>query len=135
MVRQGDVRRPQEVPRITVRYPVASAVLEWSPPRGGRVRGDKPKRIEAEFADLSVAGALIKSPANDRLYVGARVPIHVGGEDGIIEIRNMRQVEGGVDCYYGVVFHRMSEALQAALYGAIARLRNDSRLESEWKRT
>lgn len=134
MVRQGDVRRPSEMPRISVRYQVNGIQLDWIAPKGGWLRPDKRKAVEAILLDLSVAGALIRAPENESVRVGMRIPIQLNGEDGIVEVRNIRKEDDAETFLYGVVFHRISEPLREAIYHAVARLRNDDRLKSDWNR-
>lgn len=133
LVRNGDVRRPTEMPRISMRYRVSGASLEWTPPRKGLLPSRR-RAVTAEFIDLSVVGALVKAPTNDAVFIGMRIPIRVGNEDGLVELRNVRPSDVEGFSLYGVVFHQISPDLQRAVYEAIARLRNDARLKSEWDR-
>jgi hypothetical protein len=130
MVRQNDQRRPMEMPRISVRYRVSGATLEWTPPRRGLLPGRR-RSVEAELLDLSVTGALIQAPDHPGLTVGFRIPIRIGNEDGMVEIRNVRPSDVVGKVNIGVVFHEMSDALRSAIYEAIGRLRDDERLRRQ----
>ncbi len=120
-----------EMPRISMRYRVNGATLNWTPPRTGLLPNRR-KSVVAEFIDLSVVGALVRAPANDAMFVGMRIPINIGNEDGIVEVRNIRKCEIEGESLYGVTFHEISPELQKAVYEAIARLRDDARLQSAW---
>ena len=122
------------MPRISVRYRVSGVTIEWLAPQGGRVLPKRKKTVTADLLDLSVAGALIRAPESSAIHVGLRVDIRLSGEPGLVEVRNMRLSDDGM-VLYGVVFHRISPALEAAIYDGIARLRNDSQLNAEWNRS
>ncbi len=92
------------------------------------------KAVTADLLDLSVAGALIRAPESTAIHVGLRVDIRLSGEAGRVEVRNMRLSDDGM-VLYGIVFHRISPALEAAIYDGIARLRNDARLANEWNKS
>lgn len=134
MVRQSDATAAlASMPRISVRYRVTGVTVEWTAPQGGRLMPKRKKTVTADLIDLSVAGALIRAPESSAIHVGLRVEVKLGGEAGLVEVRNMRSTDDGM-VLYGVVFHRISPALEAAIYDGIARLRNDDRQQSEWKR-
>lgn len=135
MVRQSDASaQVASMPRISVRYRVSGVTIEWLAPQGGRVLPKRKKTVTADLLDLSVAGALIRAPESSAIHVGLRVDIRLSGEPGLVEVRNMRLSDDGM-VLYGVVFHRISPALEAAIYDGIARLRNDSQLNAEWNRS
>ncbi len=115
------------MPRISVRYRVSGVTMEWLAPQGGRLFPKKKKTVVAGLLDLSVAGALIRAPESSAIHVGMRIDIRLSGEPGRVEVRNMRLSDDGM-VLYGVVFHRISTALEAAIYDGIARLRNEKRL-------
>lgn len=135
MVRQSDpsARAFFSMPRLTERYRVSGVTIEWLAPRGGRIFPNRRKRHTAELHDLSVGGGLIRAPESSAIRVGMHIDIRLSGQPGTVEVRNMRSCDDGM-MLYGVVFHRISAALEAAIYDGIARLRNDSRLESEWEK-
>ena len=134
MVRRSDAKAGlASMPRVTTRYRVSGVTIEWLAPQGGRLLPNRKKSVTADLVDLSVAGALIRAPASSAIRVGMRIDIRLGGEPGQVAVRNMRMSDDGM-VLYGVVFQRISPALEAAIYDGIARLRNDARLESEWKR-
>ena len=118
------------MPRISVRYRVSGVIMEWLAPQGGRVFPKRKKTVVANLLDLSVAGALIRAPGSSAIHVGMRIDIRLSGEPGLVEVRNMRLGDDGM-VLYGVVFHRISPALEAAIYDGIARLRNEKRLASD----
>lgn len=126
MVRQDETKVPvASMPRLSVRYRVAGVSLEWTAPQGGRVLPNRKKTVSAELVDLSVAGALVRAPASSAIATGTQIEIKLSGEPGIVQVRNMRKADDDM-VLYGVVFHRISPALEAAIYDGIARLRNDS---------
>lgn len=134
MVRQSDATAAvASMPRISTRYRVSGVTIEWLAPQGGRFLPKRRKPVTADLIDLSVAGALIRAPESSAIHVGMRIDVRLGGEHGLVEVRNMRMSDDGM-VLYGVVFHRISSALEAAIYDGIARLRNDARLEAEWNR-
>ena len=127
MVRQSDATAAlAAMPRLSVRYRVAGITVEWSAPQGGRVLPNRKKTVEAELLDLSVAGALVRAPASSAISIGSRIDIRLSGEPGTVRVRNIRTGDDDL-VLYGVVFHRISPALEAAIYDGIARLRNDKR--------
>lgn len=131
MVRQSDARaQVAALPRLSVRYRVSGVTIEWLAPQGGRVFPRRKKAVVAELFDLSVAGALIRAPESSAIQVGMRIDVRLSGEPGIVAVRNMRQGEDGT-VLYGVVFHRISPALEAAIFDGIARLRNDKQLGAD----
>lgn len=131
MVRLADAKATlASMPRISVRYRVSGVTMEWLAPQGGRLFPKKKKTVVADLLDLSVAGALIRAPESSAIHVGMRIDIRLSGEPGRVEVRNMRLSDDGM-VLYGVVFHRISSALEAAIYDGIARLRNEKRLSSE----
>lgn len=135
MVRQAETfARVDSLPRISVRYRVTGVTIEWLAPQGGRWMPKRKRAVTADLLDLSVAGALIRAPESTAIHVGLRVDIRLSGEPGSVEVRNMRLSDDGM-VLYGVVFHRISPALEAAIYDGIARLRNDARLAAEWNKS
>lgn len=131
MVRQSDAKaRVASLPRLSVRYRVSGVTIEWLAPQGGRLFPKKKKTVVAELLDLSVAGALIRAPESSAIQVGMRIDVRLSGEPGIVAVRNMRLSDDGM-VLYGVVFHRISPALEVAIYDGIARLRNAKRLASD----
>ncbi len=135
MVRQSEAfARVDSLPRISVRYRVTGVTIEWLAPQGGRWMPRRRKAVTADLLDLSVAGALIRAPESTAIHVGLRVDIRLSGEAGRVEVRNMRLSDDGM-VLYGIVFHRISPALEAAIYDGIARLRNDARLANEWNKS
>lgn len=134
MVRQSDATaHVASMPRISVRYRVSGVTIEWLAPQGGRLMPKRKKPVTADLLDLSVAGALVRAPESSAIHVGMRIDIRLSGEPGVVEVRNMRLSDDGM-VLYGVVFHRISPALEAAIYDGIARLRNDARLANEWNK-
>jgi hypothetical protein len=134
MVRQSDSSASRfGMPRLSARYRVNGLTVEWLAPQGGLVLPKRKKSVTAELLDLSIAGALIRAPESSAIRVGLRIDIRLSGEPGIVEVRNVRPDEDGT-ALYGVVFHRISPGLEAAIYDGIARLRNDERLVTEWNR-
>lgn len=134
MVRQSDATAAlAAMPRLSVRYRVAGISVEWIAPQGGRVLPNRKRTVDAELLDLSVAGALVRAPASSAIKTGMPIDILLSGESGTVQVRNMRMGEDGL-VLYGVVFHRISPALEAAIYDGIARLRNDQKLQAETKR-
>lgn len=131
IIRQGDVRRPTEVPRISERYSIDPIEATWFPPKDSRF-SNKPKRAGVQLIDLSVAGAQIVGPFNRSVAVGMRVPFELGGEKGIVEVRNIRDIDGLG--HYGVTFYKISERLEQAVFAAVGKRRNDDRLASDWRR-
>lgn len=118
------------MPRLSVRYRVAGIAIEWSAPQGGRIMPNRKKTVEAELLDLSVAGALVRAPESSAIKTGSHIDITLSGEKGTVQVRNIRTGDDGL-VLYGVVFHRISPALEAAIYDGIARLRNDKRHKSD----
>jgi len=128
MVRQFNAKATlASMPRISVRYRVSGVIMEWLAPQGGRVFPKRKKPVVANLLDLSVAGALIRAPGSSAIHVGMRIDIRLSGEPGLVEVRNMRLSDDGM-VLYGVVFHRISPTLEAAIYDGISRLRNEKRL-------
>lgn len=133
MVRQSDATAAvASMPRLSVRYRVAGITIEWTAPQGGRLLPNRKRTVEAELLDLSVAGALIRAPESSAIKPGSKIDISLSGEIGEVRVRNIRTADDGL-VLYGVVFHRISPALEAAIYDGIARLRNDKRNQSETK--
>lgn len=127
MVRQTDATAAlASMPRLSIRYRVTGITLEWTAPQGGRVLPNRKRTVDAELVDLSVAGALVRAPASSAIKTGTNININLSGEDGTVQVRNMRMGDDGL-VLYGVVFHRISPALEAAIYDGIARLRNDKK--------
>lgn len=127
MVRQSDATAAlASMPRLSVRYRVAGISIEWTAPQGGRVLPNRKRTVQADLLDLSVAGALVRAPASSAIKTGAHIDITLSGEPGTVQVRNIRTGDDGL-VHYGVVFHRISPALEAAIYDGIARLRNDKR--------
>lgn len=127
MVRQSDATAAlASMPRLSVRYRVTGITLEWTAPQGGRVLPKRKRTVDAELLDLSVAGALVRAPESSAIQIGMQIDIKLSGESGTVQVRNMRMGDDGL-VLYGVVFHRFSPALEAAIYDGIARLRNDKR--------
>ena len=134
MVRQSDATAAvAAMPRLSVRYRVAGIGIDWIAPQGGRVLPNRKKMVEAKLLDLSVAGALVRAPKSSAIKTGSQIDICLSGEAGIVQVRNMRTGDDGL-VLYGVVFHRISPALEAAIYDGIARLRNDKQHLGELKR-
>lgn len=134
MVRQSDATAAVAVmPRLSVRYRVAGIAIEWSAAQGGRVLPSRKRTVDAELLDLSVAGALVRAPKSSALRKGSQVDIKLSGEPGIVRVRNIRTTDDGL-VLYGVIFHRISPALEAAIYDGIARLRNDTQAEADSNR-
>lgn len=120
------------MPRLSVRYRVTGITVEWIAPQGGRVLPNRKRTVEAELLDLSVAGALVRAPKSSAIKTGMPIDILLSGESGTVQVRNMRMGDDGL-VLYGVVFHRISPALEAAIYDGIARLRNDKRASGDTK--
>ncbi len=134
MTRQSDATAAvASMPRLSVRYRVAGIGIEWIAPQGGRVLPNRKRTVDAILLDLSVAGALIRAPESSAIKTGSQIDIRLSGEAGTVQVRNMRTGDDGL-VLYGVVFHRISPALEAAIYDGIARLRNDKRYQGEMKR-
>lgn len=134
MVRQSDSSASRlGMPRLSARYRVSGVTIEWLAPQGGRLLSKRKRSVTADLLDLSIAGALIRAPESSAIRVGMRIDVRLSGEPGLVEVRNMRVDDDGM-VLYGVVFHRISPALEAAIYDGIARLRNDERLAAEWNR-
>ena len=121
------------MPRLSVRYRVAGIGIEWIAPQGGRVLPNRKRTVDAKLLDLSVAGALVRAPMSSAIKTGSQIGIRLSGESGTVQVRNIRTGDDEL-VLYGVVFHRISPALEAAIYDGIARLRNDKRNQSEMKR-
>jgi len=106
--------------------------FEWTAPQGGRVLPNRKKTVDAELLDLSIAGALVEAPASSAIKTGDHINICLSGEPGTVQVRNIRTGDDGL-VLYGVVFLRISPALEAAIYDGIARLRNDKRNQAAAK--
>lgn len=91
---------------------------------------NRKRTVDAELLDLSVAGALVRAPASSAIKTGSQIEILLSGEKGTVQVRNIRTGDDGL-VMYGVVFHRISPALEAAIYDGIARLRNDNRYKTD----
>lgn len=131
MVRQSDATAAlASMPRLSVRYRVAGISIEWIAPQGGRMLPNRKRTVDAELLDLSVAGALVRAPASSAIKTGSQIEILLSGEKGTVQVRNIRTGDDGL-VMYGVVFHRISPALEAAIYDGIARLRNDNRYKTD----
>lgn len=131
MVRQSDAKAAlASMPRLSVRYRVAGISIEWTAPQGGRLLPNRKKTVDAELLDLSVAGALVRAPASSAIKIGSMIDIRLSGENGTVQVRNIRTTDDGL-VLYGVVFHRISPALETAIYDGIARLRNDKRAKGD----
>jgi len=128
LVRQSDAA----LPRLSVRYRVAGITIGWNAPQGGRVLPNRKKTVDAELLDLSIAGALVRAPASTAIKTGVQIDICLSGEAGTVQVRNIRTGDDGL-VLYGVVFHRISPALEAAIYDGIARMRNDKRNQAAFK--
>ena len=107
-------------------YQVTGITLQWNAPQGGRILPNRKKMVDAELVDLSVAGALVRAPGSSAIQPGTNIDISLSGEPGTVRVRNLRKTDDGL-VLYGVVFHRISPALEAAIYEGIARLRNDKK--------
>jgi hypothetical protein len=129
---ENDVRRPQTFPRLSERYraPVDAA---WYLPSRRKVVKGKPVRVEAQVLDLSVAGALLKSQANERAQIGQRTRFELNGFEGIVEIRNIRPSSAS-QMYYGVLFFSVSEAMKTELFRIVGDIRPGD-LEDQWRRS
>ena len=131
MVRQVETTASfGSMPRLSVRYRVTGVTLEWNAPQGGRFLPNRKKSVQAELVDLSVAGALVRAPESSAITIGTQIDIALSGEFGRVQVRNVRPADDGM-VLYGVVFHRISPALEAAIYDGIARLRNDKSANSK----
>ena len=119
----NDFRVPDQFPRISERYRIAGLHLHWSPPNPKVLSRGKPVELEAQVLDLSVAGALLMAPVNDKLRPGMRVPVRVGTALGTVEIRNIRKSSVDGMAFYGVGFVKMSDRLVENVNAVVAKLR------------
>ncbi len=128
-----DVRRPQEFPRLSPRYPIPPLKATWFPPSRRKLsRAVGP--VEVRLVDISIAGALLEGPFNDRLVEGSRLRIEFGTADGIAEIRNARPSEHKGMSYYGVSYFRMSDEMRDLVHGVVGKIRDDNNLSTVWER-
>jgi len=130
LVRQGEVKSRTQMERLSVRYRLRGTTLKWFPPRRRGLLPGRRKAVKAELVDLSVVGGLVRAPMDEAIQVGMRVPIAIGNEEGLVEVRNIRRGEQTGESFYGVTFHEISPAFRETIYEAIARLRNEARLRS-----
>jgi hypothetical protein len=138
LVGDEDARRPEIFPRLSERYRV-DVDAAWHAPSRRRLVNGKPVRIEAEVLDLSIAGALLKAQANEKIQIGRRLKFELNGLDCIVEVRNVRPSSSERSCYYGVSFFRLTDEMRAELFSIVGRIRSgdleDIWIRSDWRST
>ncbi len=133
LIDDGDVRRPDTFPRITPRYPIPPLRATWHAPSRRRI-GPRTSSVEIRLVDISIAGALLIAPSNDRLETGSRLKIEFGDTDGVAEIRNVRPCDHEGFSYYGINYFRMSDEMRELVHGVVAKIRADNDLTTSWER-
>ncbi len=113
-VDDGDLRRPSEFPRLAERR-AADGDAVWMPPSRRKLFKGTPAAVKANIVDLSVGGALITSPVNQNIKVGAKIRFQIKGAEGIVEVRTVRRYNDRI-AYYGISFFRISDALRHEVF-------------------
>ncbi len=125
---QADVRRPVEMPRMGERYAIGGLHATWFIPKAfGRSTPTPVKLI-----DISVAGALVEAPLSKHLHVGSRIKWELNNLNGVVEIRNVREVDGVGQ--YGVSYFRLDHDLSLLVNRVVEKVREENNLSTTWER-
>lgn len=105
--------------RMGERLAVHGVVLSWDT-RGRRSPRWKRRRFdEADVIDVSVSGAQLLAPDNQRIAVGHRVTIVAGGAIGVVRVKRIAPVTHGPLAIFGVEFVTLEPALEALLFSQL----------------
>ena len=123
----GNPSPSESPPRATARYPFAvPMVVELS---NGILR--RTDRVDALLVDLSQGGAAIVMQPDPRLRVKRRFRVSIDDHDGVIEVRNVNEVDDG-RLRIGVAFRGLGLELQELVVDALENAQFDaSRISAE----
>lgn len=106
--------------RLGDRHAVRGIVVDWD--TGGRRRPTLGRRRfeEADVIDVSVSGAQLLAPSNDRITPGTKVTIVAAGALGTVRVVRVAQVTNGKLSVYGVEFVDLESTLESLLFAPTA---------------
>jgi hypothetical protein len=119
-VDEDDVRRPSEFPRVSERHRIKFETI-WYPPTRS-LFGTRPKGVEVQVLDPSVAGALLVAPTNPRLVPGVKIKMLFEDVTAVIVVRNVRPSSTPQHSYYGIAFFGMGRELELKVLQLVAEL-------------
>lgn len=130
--RTPDDRSPVEGQRLLPREPqfglTFDIVFEHAPRRFGPPRRT---RVAVDVLDLSLGGALLRTPSGVRLDVGTRIQLVAGKGQARAEVRHTVSASPESSwCFYGVRFDSANEPFREMVSARVSRERN--RLHEVW---
>lgn len=125
---QADVRRPVEMPRMGERYPIGGLHATWMVPKAL----SRTTKTSIKLVDISIAGALVEAPLSKNIKVGSRIKWELNGLGGVVEIRNIREVdEMG---HFGVSYFSIDHDLSQLINRVVEKVREENALNTAWER-
>ncbi|MFN8052162.1 MAG: hypothetical protein U0Q22_12030 [Acidimicrobiales bacterium] len=106
--------------RLGERHAVLGVVVDWN--TGGRRRPGFGRRAfeEADVIDVSVTGAQLLAPRDERIRVNQHLTIVAAGALGTVRVRRVADLVNGRLSVYGVEFSGLEPALEALMFSQIA---------------
>ncbi len=103
--------------RLGDRKPVGSSEIRWNLPQQSwkqRIRKEQPE--VGLLQDVSVTGAGIVAPVNDRIGRGSLVPVAFGWVEGTVRVVRVEMHPDGVRAVYGVEWVSTDSPLAKAIH-------------------
>lgn len=119
--------------RLGERLDVSGIVVDWNVGATKASLLRRRRRDRADVIDVSVTGAQLLAPSNERLAVGDTLVIGAYGDTGTVQIRRISPVNNGKISVFGVEFLELEPALAELLFTTIAETR-PTEVDVVWQR-